>query len=123
MGSLKFLKIVLPHILSVNTHLFDFSINTSTFPSAWKTALVLFLLKCGYFTGLSDFRTIRILPVLFKGFERLICDQFVNDLDSNGLLSPYQSVFCKFRNTATAITNKKSACNRSSVLKRLKKVG
>jgi ABC-type cobalamin transport system permease subunit len=39
--SLKFIKIVLPHILSVLTHLFNFSIPTSTFPSAWKTALVL----------------------------------------------------------------------------------
>jgi hypothetical protein len=39
--SLKFIRIVLPHILSVLIHLFNFSISTSTFPSAWKTALVL----------------------------------------------------------------------------------
>jgi hypothetical protein len=102
--SLKFLKIVLPHILSVITHLFNFSITTSTFPSAWKTALVLPLPKCGSPTGLSDFRPISILPVLFKGFERLICNQFVDYLDSGRLLSPYQSGFRNCRSTATALT-------------------
>jgi hypothetical protein len=61
--SLEFFKIFLPHILSVITHLFNFSITTSTFPSAWKTSLVLHLPKCGSPTGLSDFRLISILPV------------------------------------------------------------
>jgi hypothetical protein len=87
--SLKFIKIVVPHILSDLTHLFNFSITTSTFASAWKTALVLPLSKCGSPTGLSDFRPISIFPVLSKGFERLICDQFVDYLDSGDLLSPY----------------------------------
>jgi hypothetical protein len=91
--SLKFIKIVLPHILSVLTHLFNFSITTFTFP----------LPKCGSPTGLSDFRPKSILPVLSKGFERLICDQFLVYLDSGGLLSPYQSGFCKFRSTATVL--------------------
>jgi hypothetical protein len=86
--SLKFIKIVLPHILSVLTQLFNFSITISTFPSAWKTALVLSLPKCGSPIGLFDFRPISILPVLSKGFERLICDQFVDYLDSGCLLSP-----------------------------------
>jgi hypothetical protein len=45
-----------------------------------------------------------ILPVLSKGFQRLICDQFVDYLDSGGLLSPFQTAFRKFRSTATALT-------------------
>jgi hypothetical protein len=65
---------------------------------------VLPLPKCGSPTGLSDFRPISILPVLSKGFERLICDQFVDYLESGGLLLPYQSGFRKFRSTATALT-------------------
>jgi hypothetical protein len=36
----------------------------------------------------------------------LVCDQFVNYLDSGGLLSPYQSGYRKFRSTATALTKK-----------------
>jgi hypothetical protein len=101
--SLKFIKKVLSHILSVLTHLFNFSITTCTFPFAWKTALVLPLPKCGSPTGLSDFRPKSILSVLSKEFERLICDQFLVYLDSGGLLSPYQSGFCKFRSTANAL--------------------
>jgi hypothetical protein len=57
-------------------------------------ALVLPLPNCGSHTGLSDFRPISILPVLSQWFERLICDQFVNYVNSGGLLSPYQSGFC-----------------------------
>jgi hypothetical protein len=63
-------------------------------------ALVLPLPKC----GLSDFRPISILSVLSKGFERLICDQFVDYLDSGGLLSSYQSGVRKFRSTTTVLT-------------------
>jgi hypothetical protein len=38
--SLKFIKIVLPHILSVLTHLFNFSITNSTIPSGFTFAQV-----------------------------------------------------------------------------------
>jgi hypothetical protein len=91
--SFKFIKTVLPHILSVFTHLFNFSNTTSIFPSAWKIALVSPLPKCGSPTGFCDFRPIGLLSVLSKGIERLICDQFLDYLDSGGLLSPYQSGF------------------------------
>jgi hypothetical protein len=66
--------------------------------------LVLPLPKCGSPTGLSDFRPISNLPVLSNGIERLICDQFVDYLDSGRLLSPYQFGFRKFRSTGTALT-------------------
>jgi hypothetical protein len=56
--------------------------------------------NCGSPTGLSDFRPISILLVLSKGLERLICDQFVDNLDSGGLFFPYR----KFRSTANALT-------------------
>jgi hypothetical protein len=58
-------------------------------------ALVLPLPECGSPAGLSDFRPMSILPVFAKGFERLICDQFVDYLSAGGLLSPYQSRFRK----------------------------
>jgi hypothetical protein len=62
------------------------------------------LRKCDSPTGLSDFRPIIILPILSKELDKLICDQFVDYLDSDGLLSPYQSRFRKFRSTATALS-------------------
>jgi hypothetical protein len=75
-----------------------------TFPSTWKTALVLRLPKCGFLTWLSDFRPINILFVLSKEFKRLICAQFVDYLDFGSLCSSNQSGFRKFRSTATALT-------------------
>jgi hypothetical protein len=38
--SMKFIRIVLLHILSVLTHLFNFVIISCSFPTAWKPAIV-----------------------------------------------------------------------------------
>jgi hypothetical protein len=53
------------------------------------SAVVLLLPKCSSPTGFSEFRSIKIHPVLSKGLERLRCDQFVEHLDSDGLLPLY----------------------------------
>jgi hypothetical protein len=85
--SIKLIRIVLPHILSVLTHLFNFVISSSSFLTAWKTAIVLPLPKSRARTGLADLRPISILPVLSKGIERFLCDQFVEYIESCGFLS------------------------------------
>jgi hypothetical protein len=52
-----------------------------------------------------DFRPISILPVLSKGIERILWDQFVEYIESCGFLSRYQSGFRRFHSTATALTS------------------
>jgi hypothetical protein len=61
-----FLYGLLLHILSVLTHLFNFVITSSSFPTAWKTAIVLYLHKSGAPTGLADFCPIIAFVRCFK---------------------------------------------------------
>jgi hypothetical protein len=101
--SIKFIRIVVPHILSVSvlTHLFNFVIAPSSFPTAWRTVIVLPLPKSKAPTGLADFRSISILPsVLSKGIERILCDQVVEYIEFCGFLSRFQSGFRRFHSTA-----------------------
>jgi hypothetical protein len=59
--SIHFIRIVLLHILSVLTHLFNFVITSSSFPTAWMITIVFPLPKSPVLTGLADFC---LLPVL-----------------------------------------------------------
>jgi hypothetical protein len=104
--SIKFIRIVLPHFLSVLTHLFYFVTISSSFLTAWRTAIVLPLPK-SIPTRLVDFRPISVLPVLLKGIERKLCDHFVEYIESCGFLSRFQSGFRRFHSsiTATALTS------------------
>jgi len=61
----KFLKLILPKILPVITHILNCSITTSTFPKSWKIAKILPIPKSG-----TEYRPIAILPFLSKVFER-----------------------------------------------------
>jgi hypothetical protein len=89
--SIKLIRIVLPHILSVLTHLFNFVISSSSFLTEFRAP-----------TSLADFHPIIILPVLSQGIERILCDQFVEYIESCGFLSRFQSGFREFPTTATA---------------------
>jgi hypothetical protein len=80
--SIKFIRSVLPHIFSVLTYLFNFVITSSSFPTAWKTAIVLTLPKS---RAPTDFRPISIS----KGIERILCDKFVEFIESCGFLSHF----------------------------------
>jgi hypothetical protein len=53
----------------------------------------------------ADVRLTSILPVLSKGIERFLCDQFVEYIESCGFLSRFQSGFKRFHSTATAFTS------------------
>jgi hypothetical protein len=68
----KFIKKNLPHLLPVLTHVLNFMIMTSSFPSLWKTGLVVPIAKTGGPAQLTDFRPISVLPVLSKVMERLL---------------------------------------------------
>jgi hypothetical protein len=90
--------------LSVLTHLFNLVIFSSSFLTAWKTAIVLPLPKYRALTSLAVFRPISNLPVLSKGIERILCDHFVEYIESCGFLSRFQSGFRRFPSKATALT-------------------
>jgi hypothetical protein len=75
----------------------------SSYPSIWKTAMVVPLPKISSTSVLlSDFRPISILSVLSKG-ERILYDQLVAYLESNSLLSQFQSGFRRCHSTVSAL--------------------
>lgn len=100
---LIFVKMILPFIVPVLTHIVNFAFTSSTFPRAWKLSKVLPVHKKSRFRRLEDFRPISILPCLSKVFEILAKEQVVSFLDVNCLVDRYQSGFRKGHSTGTAL--------------------
>jgi len=93
----KFLKLILPKILPVITHILNCSITTSMFPKSWKIAKILPISKSG-----TEYRPIAILRFLSKVLERLIANQIVSLMDAHNILSETQFGFRKNRSCTTA---------------------
>ena len=72
------------------TFLMNLSISTSTFPSAWKEALVIPIPKSGNLTQVKNYRPISLLPLPGKVLEKLVHGQLSNYLESEHLLSENQ---------------------------------
>lgn len=70
--SLDMLTLTLPNILQVITDIINKSIETSTFPSLWRRAIVCPIPKTSEPVNLKDLRPISILPCLSKILERVV---------------------------------------------------
>ncbi|CAK1601335.1 unnamed protein product [Parnassius mnemosyne] len=95
--------LTLPAMLKVITATINKSIETSTFPSSWKIALVRPLPKNNDPKDLKDLRPISILPFLAKILEKVIYNQVIKFCDANNILPDLQSGFRKGRSTSTAL--------------------
>jgi hypothetical protein len=73
--------------------IFDYSIQTSTFPDHWKLAKVISLFKNGNKSLVSNYRPISLLSCVGKTFERVVFKQVSNYFLDNKLLCKYQSGF------------------------------
>jgi len=100
--SLKFLKIILPYIIAPITHIINFCIVSSTFPSIWKEAIVVPVEKKSSPSVPEDYRPISILPILAKVTESLLSDQIVEYFNHEKLLHPMQSAFRAGHSCTTA---------------------
>lgn len=98
-----FLKIAFPVISSSLVQIFNVSIETSTFPDAWKIARVTPIYKEGEKSEKSNYRPISVLPVISRLFEKLIFDQLYQYMNENGFLSPDQSGFRALHSTITCL--------------------
>lgn len=101
--SLKFLKLILPHIVSTLTHIVNYILMVRTFPKLWKVANVIPVAKKKYAIEPADFRPISILPALSKVFEKFLANQILNHLRRHKLLTDFQSGFRKNHSCATAM--------------------
>ncbi|XP_075155481.1 uncharacterized protein LOC142228843 [Haematobia irritans] len=84
----KFLRMIIPGILPFVTHLFNYILMTSIFPSSWKRARIVPIPKQG-----GEYRPIAILSVLSKVFEKLLHEQINAFVIQNNLLTDRQSGF------------------------------
>ena len=83
-------KIVADLIAPALTHIINLSIRTSTFPSSWKYAKVIPLLKSTTCDPLlpKSYRPVALLPVLSKILEKAIFSQLAQYLEENRIIHP-----------------------------------
>ena len=79
-------KLVADEIVGPLTHIINLSMEKSVFPSMWKHAKVVPLLKKGDPLTAKNYRPVALLPIFSKILERTVFNQLVNYLDSNSLI-------------------------------------
>ena len=82
--------------------MYNFSIQTNTFPDDWKKALVIPIPKTGNLTDVQNYRPISLLPLPGKILEKLIHKQISDHLNDSLLLSDKQRGFRKSHSTLHA---------------------
>lgn len=102
---ISFIKMMCPFILPLLCHLFNTIIETHTFPSLWKTAIVTPIPKTSNPTTPKDFRPISVLPAVSKVLEKILLGQISEHLDNPNarLLARNQSGYRKGFSTTTAL--------------------
>ncbi|XP_046679359.1 uncharacterized protein LOC124366802 [Homalodisca vitripennis] len=103
--SIKMVRGLSPFCIGAVSHLVNVSLKTGNFPSSWKQSVVVPLPKNLNPTLVSDFRPISILPVISKILEKVVAEQLVLYLESEGLLPETQSGFRQGFSTCSALLN------------------
>ena len=91
----------LPVILGLLTNIINCSLTTCTFPTAWKVAEVMPIVKDGDHEVASNNRPISLLAIASKVCKKNVLEQFSSYLISKNLLSPHQSGNKKLHCTET----------------------
>ena len=84
--------------------LFHLILNSCTYSSSWKHALVQPVPKKGGHSNPSNYRPIVLTSAVAKVFETLLNSHFIKHLESNNLVSDYQHGFCKARSTGNLLS-------------------
>ena len=100
---LSYIKECLPVILPIIVHIFNYSLQSGTFPDAWKRVIVRSIPKRFPPREASDLRPISILCAVSKILESIIFKQISEYTSNNNLLDPLQSGFRKCHSTHTAL--------------------
>ena len=101
----RLLKDAAVQITSVLTNLFNRSLQSSTFPCAWKTGKVVPLFKSGERCNPNNYRPITVLPTVSKILKRAVHSQVYQYLLQHKILTPRQFGFRPQLSTEIAVTN------------------
>lgn len=85
-------------------HIINMSLETATFPSAWKRAKLVPIFKSGDRKNPENYRPISVLPVLSKLLEKSVHSQLLHFLETNKLLNDSQFGYREKRSTQLATT-------------------
>ena len=85
------------------THIINTAITQGKFPSLWKCAKVVPLLKKDDPTDPKNYRPVALLSVVSKIMERVVFNQIVSFLETNNILHPCHHGFRAQHNTCTAL--------------------
>ena len=96
-------KLIVDDILPAVTHIVNLSIQQSVFPSRYKVAKIIPLLKKGDPLEAKNYRPVAILCILSKVIERVVFLQIVDYMNSNGLFHPNHHGFRAGHSTCTAM--------------------
>ena len=83
--------------------IFNASLTSGVFPSAWKMAEITPIPKEGDHEQTNNNRPISLLPMLSKVCEKVVLNQVVSYLDINKRLSTEQSGNKKYHSTETSL--------------------
>lgn len=84
-------------------HIFNLSLDSGIFPSAFKKAIVHPIFKNGDRHSVSNYRPISVLSVFSKIFEKILNEKLVDFLNSNDFFSNNQFGFRKSKSTEHAV--------------------
>ena len=98
-------KLIAEQIAPVLTFIINLSIQSSIFPSIWKWAKVIPLLKSMSADAIlpKSYRPVALLPILSKVLEKVVFNQLVEYLEQNKLIHPNLHGSRSGHNTSTAL--------------------
>jgi len=91
----RILKICCQSVATAFSLLFNIILSPEEYPTAWKTATVIPLLKTGSQAEIQNHRPIAFLPSLSKVFEKLLHKHTYNYIEHHKVLIPNNSGFRK----------------------------
>jgi hypothetical protein len=82
------------------TQLFNVVLLKGYFPAQWKVAQIILILKPGkHPKELTSYRPISLLPIVSKGFEKILLKRLLPVVENNRLIPNHQLGFRQRRST------------------------
>ena len=100
----KLLKLSAHIIAPSLTDIYNLSLSTGVIPNEWKLARITPIYKGkGDISREFNYRPISVLSHIAKLFERRVCMQLLDYLESNDMITPLQSAYLKKHSTVTCL--------------------
>jgi hypothetical protein len=100
---IRFLKIILSHLISIITHIFNTILMTCRYPEAWKISKITTIAKTNTPCSPAGYRPTSVLSALSKAMDIIMRKEITVHIESIEMLSYLQSGFRAKHSTTTAL--------------------